>query len=378
MRLPAAAAARRRAPHHRLGSPSAPLLLLLLLVLTPAVEAVMEMPSGAVRFRLDRLNGANALPEPVLPLSPAERTAHQQQQPYRPHHRELLARSRSIFLKHETLNVRDAHIDAARSIHVKLQARTFSSQMGSAEADRSEANQFLVHVKMPVLETTIEQINAAARPYKLGEYVPHNTFVLFAPETVAYSLLALPHVLFVAPLDPIHKIHPRIVHHHTKHPLVVERTKAPTTATTKSLSTSDQPQRPLRVVLIKTHDDEPRTLSSAQKVADDIRERIAHVSKQIGKPLPPFFVCLFGLSADASAATPAGSTKFRIVSAFMIEVRADEAHLDEIVPILAENPHVHWVEPKPVAKLLNQFARKSVQVAAPSPPSSSSLLLLGF
>jgi len=49
--------------------------------------------------------------------------------------------------------------------------------------------QWLVHVKTPVTPQYLTRLHAVIAPFKFGQYIPDNTFVLVCPESVAHALL---------------------------------------------------------------------------------------------------------------------------------------------------------------------------------------------
>jgi hypothetical protein len=65
--------------------------------------------------------------------------------------------------------------------------------------------QYLVHLQGPIYSETKNRIERHLG-HKLGQYLPHNTFLLYATSEVAKRAADLPEVLWVGPYLPENKI----------------------------------------------------------------------------------------------------------------------------------------------------------------------------
>ena len=68
-------------------------------------------------------------------------------------------------------------------------------------------NQWLVHVKPPLTSSTLSHLAAVLAPYRLSDYLPHNTYTLLAPASVAQQLTSEQDVLFITEIEPEWKYH---------------------------------------------------------------------------------------------------------------------------------------------------------------------------
>lgn len=73
--------------------------------------------------------------------------------------------------------------------------------------------QWLVHLKTPITQHIKDRVNAAIEPYTLGQYVPHNTFVVVGPNDFSFfnTLSRAPRVLHVTTYHHAFKPSPELM-----------------------------------------------------------------------------------------------------------------------------------------------------------------------
>jgi hypothetical protein len=82
---------------------------------------------------------------------------------------------------HNSIMMRNGHITIqANAERPRFLQQQQLRQQSSEPSSASDVGQWLVHVKYPVTPRVKAAINGALSPYKLGPYVPHNTFSVLA------------------------------------------------------------------------------------------------------------------------------------------------------------------------------------------------------
>jgi hypothetical protein len=108
------------------------------------------------------------------------------------------------------------HIDKNNKNDKKNHPHVLHRDSSSNHADDDTHNIYLLHLKSPIHTHTIDSINAAISPYQLDihhSYIPHNTFRIVLPTSLASALRLHPSVLFICEYHSDWKIENTLYQH---------------------------------------------------------------------------------------------------------------------------------------------------------------------
>lgn len=273
----------------------------------------------------------------------------------------------TVHLRVKTLHVDKEYIAQRReegkkslAKHISLMKKKARSAplLQQTSSSASTLSQYLLHVKGPVTTTLKDKINAALQPYSLGQYVPHNTFLVVGPS--------------------VH--HPDYVRFH-------ETVSAVSSVRTTSLFKSEFKIDPLLTkkqealfqaspslsykshFVAAVHAQSDKCVGvNAYRLLNRNQDNTVTLRVQVESgflatfPIETLIEREWKLSF-AAANVPVKDMK--VVSPRAALVTVHESLLSQSLSLLSQRSEVHWIEEKPVFQMLNRFARYVVQDNVP-------------
>lgn len=182
------------------------------------------------------------------------------------------------------------------------------TDLGELELSHDEHTQWLVHVKGPITAAAKRKLAAHLAPFKLGLYVPHNTFIVEGPKHADFqhTLKAGPAVLHAVQMLPTHKLSPHL----------------------SSVEHAD--------LTVNISPEFSQSHSSAQRIA----QQLTTAARAAGL-------------RDVQFSAPS--------SRKLLTTTGTGADRETLLQLLSKRGEVSWVEPKTAFHLMNKFAAGVIQ-----------------
>jgi len=234
---------------------------------------------------------------------------------------------------HRLIHLKARRIDTESAAPL-LETSAFSASdlLKSPSPQTNSLRQWIAHVKTPITDQAVQDINTYIAPYHLGQYLPQNSFVVVGPAEDAEfvnRLTSAPNVLFIEKLHGSLKVDPFFMN---------------------------------KAVSIQRHAIKNKVaLQGQEELSPTLHHIRAHLAPEFGKSeqgvreLSAHWQFLLEELGESAAA------ELKHISSRYVDAKIPSTSLANVINWLADRNEVHWVEKVVKFETQNKYARYLIQ-----------------